>query len=166
VRHQREAHSSNATISTAVHKDIRSINSLAAICKPRTGSKRAAGKAHPTDKLTDPRPAAKARAKTEFATQGETPIEEETLFVDEVPTAAKASERRRYREFELDELASANKSPTENEMISDDQVFKNAANRILEEKQGDGRTFYLIRGTVTVNMNLHRSWAMKKRQEY
>jgi hypothetical protein len=86
--------------------------------------------------------------------------------VDEVPTAAEAGERRRYGEFELDELASADESPTEDETISDDQVFKDAVDRILEEKQGDGRTFYLIRGTVTVNMNRHGSRAMKKRQEY
>ena len=30
--------------------------------------------------------------------------------MDEVPTAAEASERRLYREFELDKLASANES--------------------------------------------------------
>jgi hypothetical protein len=144
-------------MSTAVYKDIKSINASAAICKPRTGSKRAAGEAHPTDKLTDPRPIAKARTETEFATQGETLIGEETLFVDEVPTAAEAGERRHYREFELDELASANESATGDETISDDQVFEDDVDRILEEKQGDGRTFYLIHGTVTVNTNLHGS---------
>jgi hypothetical protein len=51
------------------------------------------------------------------------------------------------------------------ETISDDQVFESAAShkssdddlydvdRKLAEKQGDGRTFYLIHGTVTVKMN-------------
>jgi hypothetical protein len=56
---------------------MRSINASASICKPGTGSKRAAGEAHLTDKLTDPRPAAEAGAETEFATQGETAIGEE-----------------------------------------------------------------------------------------
>jgi hypothetical protein len=147
VRHQQEVHSSDATMSTAVYKDIKSINALAAICKPRTESKRAAGEAHPTDKLTD-----------------ETLIGEETLFVDEVPTAAKASECRRCGEFELNELASAKESATGNETISDDQGFEDATsykssddNRILGEKQGDGRTFYPIRRTVAVKMNLYGS---------
>jgi hypothetical protein len=70
VRHQREAHSSDATMSTAVYKDIKSINASAAICKPGTGSKRAAGEAHPTDKLTDPRPVAEARAGTSLLRKG------------------------------------------------------------------------------------------------
>jgi hypothetical protein len=113
-------------MSLAAYKDIRSINALALICKPGTRSKRAASKAHLTDKLTNPRPAAKARAETEFATQGETAIGEEILFVDEVPTVAKASKRRCYDKFELDELASANKFATD-ETISDDQVFEDAA---------------------------------------
>jgi hypothetical protein len=53
-------------------------------------------------------------------------------------------------------LARADESATGDETISN-QVFKDNVNRILEEKQGDGRTFYLIRGAVTVNMNLHGS---------
>jgi hypothetical protein len=153
----------------AVHKDMRSINASASICKPRTGSNRAANEAHHTDKLTDPRPAAEAEAEMEFATQGETAMGEETLFVDGMPTAADAGKRRRYREFELDELASADTSATGDETISNDQVFQDAASykslgddlydvgRILGEKQGDGRTFYMICGTVTVKMNLHGS---------
>lgn len=146
-----------------------SINASAAICKPGTGSKRAASEAHPTDKLTDPEPAAEAGAETEFATQGETTMGEEPLFVDEVPTAAEAGERRRYGKLELDELASADESATGDETMSDDPVFEDATShksldddlcdvdRIQGEKQGDGRTFYLIRGTVTVMMNLHGS---------
>jgi hypothetical protein len=148
---------------------MRSINASASICKTGTRSKCAASEAHPTDKLTDPGPATEARAEMEFVTQGETAIGEETLFVDEVPTAAKAGERRRYGEFELDELASADESATGDETISDDQVFEDAAsyksldddlydvNCILGEKQGDGRTCYLIYGTVTMKMNLHGS---------
>jgi hypothetical protein len=148
---------------------MRSINASASICKPGTGSKRAAGEAHLTDKLTDPRPAAEAGAETEFATQEETAIGEEILFVDEVPTAAEAGERRCYDEFELDELASADEFATRDETISDDQVFKDAAShksldddlydvdRIPEEKQGDSRTYYLIRRTVTMKMNRHGS---------
>jgi hypothetical protein len=69
-----------------------------------------------------------------------------------VPTAAKAGERRRCGEFELDELASAEESAAGDETISDDQGFEDAASyksldddRILGEKQGDGRTFYSIR---------------------
>jgi hypothetical protein len=107
-------------------------------------SKRAAGEAHPTDKLTD-----------------ETLIGEETVFVDEVPTAAKASERRYCKEVELDELASAEESAVGDETIINDQGFEDAASYksladdcILEGKQGDGRTFYSTRGTVTVKMNL------------
>jgi hypothetical protein len=88
-------------MSPAIHKDIRSINALALICKPRTRSERAASEAYLTDKLTNPRPTAKARVETEFATQGETAIGEEILFVDKVPTAAKAGERRCYDEFIL-----------------------------------------------------------------
>jgi hypothetical protein len=71
----------------------------------------------------------------------ETLIGEETLFVDEVPTATKAGERRRYREFELDELASAKGSAAGDETISDDQGFEDATyykslddDRILGEK--------------------------------
>jgi hypothetical protein len=124
VGHQREAHSSDATRSPAVYKDIKSINASAAIYKPRTGSKRAAGEAHPTDKLTDPRLVAEAGDETEFATQGETLIGEETLFVDEVPTVAKAGESRHSREFALDELASADESATGDETISDDQLLR------------------------------------------
>jgi hypothetical protein len=104
-------------MSTAVHKDIRSINASAARCKPGTRSKRAAGEAYPIDKLP---------------TQGETPIGEETLFVDEVPTAAEAGERRCYREFELDELASADESPIRDETISDDHVFEDDVDRITD----------------------------------
>ena len=97
-------------MSTAIYKDIKSINALAAICKPRTRSKRATSEAHPTDKLTN-----------------ETLIGEETLLVDEVPTAAKAGERRHCGEFELDELASAKESIAEDETISDDQGFEDTA---------------------------------------
>ena len=94
---------------------------------------------------------------------------EETLFVDEVPTAAEAGKKRRYREFELDELASANKSAIRDETISNNQVFENAASykslddnlynvdHIPEEKQGDSRTCYLIRETVTIKINQYRS---------
>jgi hypothetical protein len=64
---------------------------------------------------------------TEIATQREIAIGEETLFVDGVPTAAEAGERRRCRECELDELASADESAIGEEMISDDQVFEDAA---------------------------------------
>ena len=90
----------------------------------------------------------------------------ETLFVDEVPTAAEAGERRRYGERE--ELASG-ESATGDETISDDQVFEDAAShkrsdddlddvdRMLAEKQRDGRTFYLISRTITAKMKPHRS---------
>jgi hypothetical protein len=139
------------------------------IYKTGTGSKCATSEAHPTDNLTDPGPAAETGAEREFATQGETTIGEETLFVDKMPTAAEASERRRYNKFEIDELASADKSAIGDETISDNQVFEDAASyksldsglydvdRIPEEKQGDSRTCYLIRGTVTMKMNQYRS---------
>jgi hypothetical protein len=106
-------------MSLTIYKDIRFINALASICKTRTRSKRAASEAYPTDQLTDPRPTAEAGAETEFAMQEETAIGEETLFINKVLTAAKAGERRRYREFELDELASANESVIRDETISD-----------------------------------------------
>jgi hypothetical protein len=121
------------------------------------------------DKLTDPGPTAEARAETEFATQGETAIGEETLFVDKIPTAAEAGERCRYREFELDELASADESAIGDETISDDQVFEDAASyksldddlydvdRTPREKQGDSRACYLIHRIVTMKMNRHGS---------
>jgi hypothetical protein len=48
---------------------------------------------------------------------------EEILFVDEVP----AGERYRYREFGLDELASANESTTRVERISNNQNFEDPA---------------------------------------
>jgi hypothetical protein len=80
---------------------MRSINALAPICKPRTGFKHAASKTHLTDKLTNPGPAAEAEAETEFATQGETAIGEDTLFVGEVLTAAKAGEDAAIRSSSL-----------------------------------------------------------------
>jgi hypothetical protein len=56
----------------------------------------------------------------EFTMQVETPIGEETLFVDKIPTAAKASEKHCYREFEFNKLASANESLIRDKTISDD----------------------------------------------
>jgi hypothetical protein len=106
VTHQREAHSTGATISPAVHSEMRSVDQApAAIRKPGSGSgsEGATGKAPRPDKLTDPRPAAEAEAETEFATQGAGEMEEETLFVVEMPTAADGSGRRRAGEGELDE---------------------------------------------------------------
>jgi len=44
---------------------------------------------------------------------------EETLIVDDVPSAAEGGERRRDGECELDEWASANKSAIVDETISD-----------------------------------------------
>ncbi len=126
-------------MSLAVYKDMRSINASASTCKPRIGSKRAAREAYPTAKLTNPGPAAEARAETEFATQGDTAMGEETLLVDKMLTAAEASERRRYGEFESDELASADESPTDDETISDDQVYEDAAShKSLDDESAIG----------------------------
>ncbi|PVH70526.1 hypothetical protein DL98DRAFT_540759 [Cadophora sp. DSE1049] len=47
-----------------------------------------------------------AEAGTEFATQGAGEMEEKTLFVDDMPTAADGSGRRRAGEDELDDRAS------------------------------------------------------------
>ena len=89
-------------------------------------------------------------------------IEEETLFVDEMPTVADGSGKRRDEEGELDDRANVDGSATGDETISDAQFLEGAASHqmsdddsssvdsILAEKQEDGRTYYLIRGTITV----------------
>ena len=69
----------------------------------RDRSESAAGRAHRPDKLIEPGPTAEAEAETEFATQRAGEIEGETLFVDEMPTAADGSSRRRAEEGELDD---------------------------------------------------------------
>src|SRR5271170_6705753 len=94
-----------------------------------------------------------AKAETEFAMQGEIAtgavvIGEETLFVEEVPTAAEG-ESHCDEECELDNRADADGSAIGDETRSDAQTFEDDVDRILAKKQGDGRTFYLIRGTVT-----------------
>lgn len=53
---------------------------------------------------TDPELAA-AEAGTEVATQGAGEMEEETLFVDDMPTAADGGRGRRAEEHELDDRA-------------------------------------------------------------
>jgi hypothetical protein len=150
---------------SAVYKDTRSINISALIYKPRTEFKHTADKACLTDKLTNLRSIAKARTETEFVTQRKTAIEEKTLFVDKMPTAAEADKRYCYKKFKLDELTNADKSFIEDETISNNQVFENTVfyksldddlynvDYILEEKQRDNRIYYLICKTVTIKMN-------------
>jgi hypothetical protein len=72
-----------------------------------------------------------AEAEMEFATQGEIAmgavvIGEETLFVKEIPTAAKGGERHCHEECELDGRANADGSATGDETRSDAQTFKDA----------------------------------------
>jgi hypothetical protein len=107
------------------------------------------------NKLPDPTPIARAKAKTEFAT-GAVVMREETLIADEVPTATEDYERRRNREYKLGELASVNESATGDETISDAEVFEDTVSyqssdddlydvdRILAEKQEYGSTYYLV----------------------
>lgn len=106
-----------------------------------------------------------AEAETEFATQeeiamGAVVMGEETLFVDEVPTAAEGGERHRDEECERDDRASADGSATGDETRSDAQTFEGAAshqisdddnssiNSIRAETQEDGRTYYLTVGRL------------------
>ncbi|KAF8540205.1 hypothetical protein BDD12DRAFT_804699 [Trichophaea hybrida] len=152
-------------MSPAVHKETRSVDQApAAGCKLGTGSEGAASRAHRPDKLTDPGPAAEAEAETGFATQGAGEMEEETLFVDEMPTAADGSGRRRAEEGELDDRANADGSAIGDETRSDAQIFEDAASyqisdddssvdSIQAEKQEDGRMQYFIHATVRVKMS-------------
>jgi hypothetical protein len=115
-------------MSPAVHKEIRFVDQAsAAICKPgsRFRSESAAGKAHRPDKLTDPGPT--AEVETEFATQGAAAIEEETLFVDEIPTAADGRGRRRYEDGDLDDRANTDGSAIGDETRSDTRIFEDGA---------------------------------------
>jgi hypothetical protein len=91
-------------------------------------------------------------------------MEEEALFVVEMPTAADGSGRRRAGEGELGDRVNADGSATGDETRSDAQIFEDTAshqisddddssvNRIQAEKQEGGRTYYVIHGTVTVKM--------------
>jgi len=75
-------------MSPTVHEEMRSdVHASAAIHKLETRSEGATSKAHRLDKLTDPGPIAEAEAEMEFVTQEADEIEEETLFVDEMPGA-------------------------------------------------------------------------------
>lgn len=116
-------------MSPAVHKEMRPVaHASAAICKPGTGLKRAASEAYPLDKLTDPGPAAEAEAETQGEiAMGAVVIGEETIFLDEVPTAAEGGERYRDEECEVDERSSADESAIGDETISDAQIFEDAA---------------------------------------
>jgi hypothetical protein len=107
------------------------------------------------NKLPDPIPIARAKAKTEFVT-GAVVIREETLIADKVLTATEDYERRCNRKYELSELASVNESATGDETISDAKVFEDTVSyqsldddlydvdRILAEKQEYGSTYYLV----------------------
>jgi hypothetical protein len=102
-----------------------------------------------------------AKAKMEFVMQGEIAIRavvigEETLFVKEVPTTTKG-ESHYNKECELNNRANANRSAIRDKTRSDAQTFEDDIDCILAEKQGDGRTFYLIYRIVIVNINLHKS---------
>jgi hypothetical protein len=88
------------------------MGSPAAIRKPSTGSEGATDRTHRPDKLTDPGPAAEAKAETEFTTQGAGEIEAETLFVIEMLMAANNSGRRHAGEGELDDGVDANRFAT------------------------------------------------------
>jgi hypothetical protein len=74
------------------------------MCKPEIGCEGADSEAHRPDELTDPRPA-EAEAETEFATQGTSVADEDTLFFNKMPTAADGNGRRRDEEYELDDRA-------------------------------------------------------------
>jgi hypothetical protein len=105
------------------------------------------------DKLPNPAPVVRAEAKTEFEA---VVMREETLMVDEVPTATENYKRRYNEECELGELASVDESTTGDETISDAKVSKDAVSRqsldddlydvdcILVEKQEDESTYYLV----------------------
>jgi len=96
-------------------------------------------------------------------------MEEETLFIVEMPTAADGSGRCRAGEGELDDRVNADGSATGDETRSDAQIFEDTASHqisddddssldsIRAEKQEDGRMYYVIRGTVTVKMSPHGS---------
>ncbi|KAF8846614.1 hypothetical protein BDZ45DRAFT_812194 [Acephala macrosclerotiorum] len=86
-----------------------------------------------SDKLTAPGPAAEAEAKTEFAAQGAGEMEEETLFVDEMPTAANGSERRRDGEGELNDKVNADGLATGEETRRDAQIFEGAASHQISD---------------------------------
>jgi hypothetical protein len=75
------------------------------------------------NKLLNPAPIARAKAKTEFATRAVV-IREETLIASKVLTATKDYKRRCNKECELNELASVNKSTIRDKTISNAKVFE------------------------------------------
>ena len=94
----------------------------------------AASEANRPDKLPHPGSAAKVEAETEFATQGTGAMEEETLFVAEMPTSANGHEERYDEECELDDRASTAESATRDETRSNTQIFEDAApHQILDD---------------------------------
>jgi hypothetical protein len=136
------------------------VNASTLICGAGTGFKRAASKATSAEQSSSKRqhisrqepliptqPSLSnwaenwpsAEAETEFATQGEiamgaVEIVEETLFVKEIPTAAKGGERHCDEECELDDRANADGSATGDETRSDAQIFKDAVSyQILDD---------------------------------
>ena len=86
-----------------------------------------------------------------------------------MPTAADGSGRRRAGEGELDDRVNADGSATGDETRSDAQIFEDTASHQISddddssldsigaEKQEDGRTYYVIHGTVTVKVSLRGS---------
>lgn len=120
-----------------------------------------------------------AESATEFAIRqgilvrgGE--VEEESLFVDEMPIATNDSENRRNEEGELDDSVYVGRAAAGDETLKDAQIFEGAASRqisddenspvdgMLVEMQGDDRKHYIIRGTVTVKMSPNESIAGHK----
>jgi hypothetical protein len=107
------------------------------------------------NKLPNLAPIAKAETETEFTTRVVV-IREETLMVNKMPTTTKNCQRYCSEKYEFCELASVDKSATEDEMISNAAVFKDTVshqssdgnlyyvNHILAEKHENGSIYYLI----------------------
>jgi hypothetical protein len=135
---------------------------LAVICKPGTGSgsEGVTSKSYRPDKLPDPGPVAKAEAETEFAKQEAGEIEEETLFVIEILTAASSSGRRRTGEGELNSRVNANRSAIGDETSSDAQSFEDAVSDQISDN--DSSSFRSIRAekqeiAVRTTLSMRRS---------
>jgi hypothetical protein len=91
------------------------------------GDPDAAGRAHRPDNVTGPGSAAEAEIEMEFPAPGASAIEEETLFVAEMPTAADGNERLRDgvpMEGGLDDRANSDESTTGGETKNDTQIFE------------------------------------------
>jgi hypothetical protein len=105
-------------------------------------------------------------------------VEEESLFVDEMPIempiATNDSENRRNEESELDDSVYVGRAAAGEKTLKGAQIFEGAASRqisddenspvdgMLVEMQGDDGKHYIIRGTVAVKMSPNESIAGHK----